>query len=145
MQWLRHTRFEPPSIAEQRQDQLRQERMKLLAAQADARWAAKPSALDAPDKQQPAHMLRSRDPDSASSHSPLQPQSTDSPGMSVADSQQMPQDPPEPATSNDAPTLTTRKRMKKEPKDSPWKTLAQGNPGQDWQPQGWSPPPAKRR
>ena len=64
MQWLRHTRYEPPTVAEQHQDMMRIERMKQLAAQADARWAEKPSALDAPDKQQPVQMLQSRDPDS---------------------------------------------------------------------------------
>lgn len=46
VQWLRHTRFEPPSISEQQLDEIRQAQMKELAAQADARWAAKPSALD---------------------------------------------------------------------------------------------------
>ncbi|KAA8626382.1 NDUFA12 domain containing protein [Pyrenophora tritici-repentis] len=109
MQWLRHTRFEPPTVDEQHQDLIRQARIKQLAAQADARWAEKPSALDAPDKQQPMQMLQSKDPDS---------------GVT-----QM----------NDA---TPRKRMRKEPKDSPWKQAAQS---QEWQPQGWSPAPAKRR
>lgn len=47
-QWLRHTRRDPPSIAEQSQDLVRQENLKVLAAQADARWAAKPSFLDKP-------------------------------------------------------------------------------------------------
>jgi hypothetical protein len=47
-QWLRHTRREPPSIAEQSQDLIRQENLKVLSAQADARWAAKPSFLDKP-------------------------------------------------------------------------------------------------
>jgi NADH dehydrogenase [ubiquinone] 1 alpha subcomplex assembly factor 2 len=46
VQWLRHTRFEPPSINEQQLDEIRQAQMKDLAARADARWAAKPSALD---------------------------------------------------------------------------------------------------
>ncbi|KAI0586581.1 NDUFA12 domain-containing protein [Pyrenophora tritici-repentis] len=64
MQWLRHTRFEPPTVDEQHQDLIRQARIKQLAAQADARWAEKPSALDAPDKQQPMQMLQSKDPDS---------------------------------------------------------------------------------
>ncbi|KAF2259755.1 hypothetical protein CC78DRAFT_426147, partial [Lojkania enalia] len=61
MQWLRHTRYEVPTLAEQRDDIRRQERIKVLAAEADARWASKASALDAPDKQQPVQMLESRD------------------------------------------------------------------------------------
>jgi NADH dehydrogenase [ubiquinone] 1 alpha subcomplex assembly factor 2 len=47
-QWLRHTRIEPPSLNEQSQDLIRQENLKVLAAQADARWAAKPSFLNQP-------------------------------------------------------------------------------------------------
>lgn len=157
MQWLRHTRFEPPTLQEQRQELMRQERIRLLAAQADARWAEKPSALDAPDKQQPAQMLQSRDPDSgvvqpnieedirqrASENVTTEEQERKP--LTTEDAQAMPQDASEAAAVDDAPTLTTRKRMKKEPKDSPWKKAAQGNPGQDWQPTGWSPGPAKKR
>lgn len=47
-QWLRHQREEPPSLAEQTQDVARQARIKLLAAEADARWDAKPSLSDMP-------------------------------------------------------------------------------------------------
>ncbi|KAH7347999.1 hypothetical protein BKA66DRAFT_576357 [Pyrenochaeta sp. MPI-SDFR-AT-0127] len=143
MQWLRHTRFDPPSIAEQKQDMMRQERMKVLAAQADARWASKPSALDAPDKQQPAQMLQSRDPDSGVTQ-PNADHDTrarvEPPQVSEEEAQGMLRDPPVPASAAAAPTLTTRKRMKKEPKDSPWKKATHGNPGEDWQPQGWTPP-----
>lgn len=47
-QWLRHTRSDPPSISEQSQDIIRQQNLKILAAEADARWAAKPSFLEKP-------------------------------------------------------------------------------------------------
>ncbi|KLO80071.1 uncharacterized protein LW93_7517 [Fusarium fujikuroi] len=47
-QWLRHTREDPPSIEEQHSDVLRQVRMQKLAAEADARWEAKPRVMDAP-------------------------------------------------------------------------------------------------
>ncbi|KAF4504375.1 hypothetical protein G6O67_008532 [Ophiocordyceps sinensis] len=47
-QWLRQMRHQPPSLAEQREDVRRQERVKLLAAQADARWEAKPRVTDSP-------------------------------------------------------------------------------------------------
>jgi NADH dehydrogenase [ubiquinone] 1 alpha subcomplex assembly factor 2 len=44
---------------EQSQDIVRQERLKVLAAQADARWAEKPSFLDPPREMgQPARALR---------------------------------------------------------------------------------------
>jgi NADH dehydrogenase [ubiquinone] 1 alpha subcomplex assembly factor 2 len=126
MQWLRHTRFDPPSIAEQQQDLMRQERIKLLAAQADAKWAEKPSALDAPDKQQPVQPLQSKDPDSGLT----QTNTTTATQTSI------------PTATQDAPASTPRKRITKEPKDSPWKQATQS---QDWQPQGWSPAPAKRQ
>ncbi|POR34042.1 Uncharacterized protein TPAR_05708 [Tolypocladium paradoxum] len=47
-QWLRHTRPDAPSLAEQQGDVLRQERVKYLAAQADARWEAKPRVMEDP-------------------------------------------------------------------------------------------------
>lgn len=47
-QWLRQTRDQPPSLAEQREDVRRQERVKLLAAQADARWESKPRVAGGP-------------------------------------------------------------------------------------------------
>ncbi|KAG7290886.1 hypothetical protein NEMBOFW57_000891 [Staphylotrichum longicolle] len=45
-QWLRHTRQNPPTLAEQRAEVARRERMRLLAAQADARWEAKPKVME---------------------------------------------------------------------------------------------------
>jgi NADH dehydrogenase [ubiquinone] 1 alpha subcomplex assembly factor 2 len=47
-QWLRHTRQHPPSITEQSQDLVRQENLKILTAQTNARWAGKQSLLDTP-------------------------------------------------------------------------------------------------
>lgn len=131
VQWLRHTRFDPPSIAEQQQDLVRQERIKMLAAQADAKWAEKPSALDAPDKQQPMLPLQSKDPESGLAQNANQ-STVEIPGSGEA---------PPSAGTNNAPLPRPRKRVTKEPKDSPWKQAAQS---QDWQPQGWSPAPAKR-
>ncbi|KAF2844771.1 hypothetical protein T440DRAFT_473146 [Plenodomus tracheiphilus IPT5] len=161
MQWLRHTRYDPPSVAEQRMDMQRQERMKVLAAQADARWAAKPSALDAPDKQQPVQMLQSRDPDSGVvqmniEHEVRERTSVDGQGQTpdiVSRDEQaspaprdIPRDTPESATpQSDGDLFVAKKKLRKEPKDSkdsPWSQAAQP---QEWQPQGWSPAPAKRR
>ncbi|KAG5915383.1 hypothetical protein E4U61_004641 [Claviceps capensis] len=44
-QWLRYARNTPPSLDEQHEDVVRKERMKVLAAEADARWEAKPRLL----------------------------------------------------------------------------------------------------
>jgi NADH dehydrogenase [ubiquinone] 1 alpha subcomplex assembly factor 2 len=116
MQWLRHTRFEPPSVVEQQQDMRRQEQMKMLAQQADERWASKPSALDSPDKQQPMQMLQSRDPESGVVQTNIDQETRDraepprtleeqqarpQPALADAASQQMPQDPPVPAIADD--------------------------------------------
>lgn len=178
MQWLRHTRYDPPTLAEQQQDTMRQERIKALAAQADAKWASKPSALDAPDKQQPMQMLQSRDPDSGVVPMNLEQErgegrkpvggtrKMDTGGgggagdvvigdeaKRIGGEEEGEEEASElleeigivdPSAKDEAPTLKTRKRMKKEPKDSPWKHAA-GNPGEEWQPTGWSPGPAKRR
>ncbi|KAI4111739.1 MAG: hypothetical protein LQ345_006679 [Seirophora villosa] len=47
-QWLRYTRPAPPSMQELQIDVQRKAQLKQLAAAADARWASKPSVLDAP-------------------------------------------------------------------------------------------------
>ncbi|KAG8529497.1 uncharacterized protein KY384_006134 [Bacidia gigantensis] len=47
-QWLRQTRPEPPSLQEQQNDLIRQQQLKVLARQADERWAQKASVLDKP-------------------------------------------------------------------------------------------------
>ncbi|KPM43486.1 hypothetical protein AK830_g3056 [Neonectria ditissima] len=48
-QWLRHTRREPPTLDELQGDVVRQARIKVLAAEADARWEAKPRVMEAPE------------------------------------------------------------------------------------------------
>ncbi|KAF2403844.1 hypothetical protein EJ06DRAFT_488742 [Trichodelitschia bisporula] len=48
VQWLRHTRADPPSVHEQQQDLVRLENLKHLVAAADARWKSLPSARDPP-------------------------------------------------------------------------------------------------
>ncbi|PSN73378.1 hypothetical protein BS50DRAFT_568924 [Corynespora cassiicola Philippines] len=142
MQWLRHTRFEPPSLAEQQADIARQERMKLLAQAADARWAAKPSALDAPDKQQPVQMLESRDWNTGVTQTNVDQEIREkAASQQPAEAEATPQAQQE----NEAPTLKKKKRMRAEPKDSPWKKAAPSNPGDQWQPDSWSPAPARRR
>ncbi|KAH7093227.1 hypothetical protein FB567DRAFT_587667 [Paraphoma chrysanthemicola] len=159
MQWLRHTRFDAPTLTEQQQDVMRQDRMKVLASQADARWASKPSALDAPDKQQPMQMLQSRDPDSGvvpmnleqearDGKKPLHTLDQQSEPRSVQaeldtqSAQTLPPAPaPTPTPEGDPASIPRRKKVKKEPLDSPW---GQSEPSKDWQPAGWSPAPAKR-
>jgi NADH dehydrogenase [ubiquinone] 1 alpha subcomplex assembly factor 2 len=131
MQWLRHTRPDPPTIAEQQHDLRRRETIKLLAARADQRWAEKPSALDAPDKQQPIQVLESRDPNAGLAQSNVQLASDKTEATETAV-------PPTPQPK--------KQKARKDPKDSPWNKTSQGvNPGDDWQPKGWTPAPAARK
>lgn len=144
MQWLRHTRFEPPSLAEQKSDLIRQEQIKYLAAQADARWASKPSVLDSPDRMQPMQMLQSRHEGSGMAQQNI---AQEHKGRATPSSQirEEIEDARDDEDDRGVPTLKERKVMRKEPKDSPWKQAARGNPSDEWQPQEWKPAPAKRR
>lgn len=144
MQWLRHTRYEPPTIQEQQAEVLRQAQMKQLAAAADARWAAKPSFLDAPDKQQPASMLESRDKSSGLGQGEV----NGGEGRNVKAEPTLVSGVTD--TEDLARETTDQQKHKKivtekEPKDSPWKQAQKGNPGDDWQPKEWAPAPSKRR
>jgi NADH dehydrogenase [ubiquinone] 1 alpha subcomplex assembly factor 2 len=159
MQWLRHTRHDPPSLAEQQANVVRQEQIKVLAARADARWAAVPSALDAPDKQQPMQMLESKDSSSGIKQMNVDQETrehTETPHESIDGIKQ--EDIADEKFAHDeahgtvgdtnanAPTLKTRTVMR-EPiaKDSPWQKPGTANADQAWQPESWTPPPARRR
>ncbi|KAF2659917.1 hypothetical protein K491DRAFT_688777 [Lophiostoma macrostomum CBS 122681] len=149
IQWLRHTRFEPPSLAEQQADVVRQAQMKMLAAQADARWAAKPSALDAPNKQQPIQPLESGDQSSGIRQINVDQEVRDraEPPPTFENAKEVSEQRPttEHESTTTAPTIKPQRVMKKEPTDSPWKQAARTNPGDEWQPQEWSPGPARRK
>jgi NADH dehydrogenase [ubiquinone] 1 alpha subcomplex assembly factor 2 len=122
--------------------------MKVLAAQADARWASKPSFLDAPDKQQPAQMLES----SHSGAGPRQANAVEEAGRREGEPQSILKSEEEIAgdaaeeKANES-TLKVPKKMKKNrgPKDSPWNEVVKGNPGDEWQPNEWRPSPGRRR
>ncbi|KAH7252089.1 hypothetical protein BKA59DRAFT_473683 [Fusarium tricinctum] len=116
-QWLRHTREDPPSVDEQRGDIMRRVRMQQLAAEADARWEAKPRMMDAPQAA-PAPLL------SSVKASPLQHdagkgEQTDTTAMKVKD--------------------------KVEKQDDPWAKAKANGPGETWQPAAWSPTATKKR
>ncbi|KAK4192037.1 NADH-ubiquinone oxidoreductase assembly factor N7BML [Podospora australis] len=126
-QWLRHTRPDPPSLAEQQADVIRQERLKILAAEADARWAAKPSYLDAPDSR-----TKARQP-------PLVG------GSMLEEAKELPRDTKE---EHEREREGTWEKMKKgqqevESKEAkekdPWKKARQGAPSDGWQPKAWTP------
>ncbi|RBR07033.1 uncharacterized protein FIESC28_10849 [Fusarium coffeatum] len=115
-QWLRHTREEPPSVEEQQGDIVRQARMKKLAAEADARWEAKPRVMEAPQAA-PAPLL--------------QPANASSAGQDGK------------GTKADAGAKKAEDEV--ELKDDPWAKAKARAPGETWQPSAWTPPAAKRR
>ncbi|KAL4771223.1 hypothetical protein BDW60DRAFT_190320 [Aspergillus nidulans var. acristatus] len=61
-QWLRYVRTEPPSIQEQQEDLLRQQRIQLLADMQKKKWEAEQARLDAPTTQQPRPATQTSDP-----------------------------------------------------------------------------------
>lgn len=126
-QWLRHTRDAPPSIPEQHAEVRRQQQMRLLAAEADARWAAKPSLLDhageAPGQVgagQPVPALGSRAARGGGQEGALPEEKTRRDAVASGSEQQ--------ATA-----------VKDAEKKDPWAQSRRGGPSEDWQPQAWSP------
>ncbi|KAJ5476623.1 NADH:ubiquinone oxidoreductase17.2kDa subunit [Penicillium sp. IBT 31633x] len=126
-QWLRHVRQHPPSLEEQRQDLVRQAQIKQLARLADERWASKASFLDKPKTQQPV-------PPTQSHGTTLDP-----PAANAAPAQQAPTSTTSPNTAPKAnPAPGEPKKTQKE-KENPWARANSTNPGEEWQPEAWSP------
>jgi len=144
-QWLRHTRAEPPSVDEQRSDLLRQERIKVLAAEADARWAAKPSYIDGPEMGQAAPPLRS--PRREDGPNPAGTLAEDV--RETMSSGNRPDEEPGSSKKETWGVLQEEEKEKmrtgKQPETDPWKQADAGVPGQNWQPQGWNPSASPKR
>ncbi|EEH07317.1 conserved hypothetical protein [Histoplasma capsulatum G186AR] len=115
-QWLRYARQDAPTIQEQQNELLRQERIKHLAKLADERWASKPSFLDRPQGQHP-------DPAIQCSHE-LHPPPATQPDKSLGDEE---------------PELKDQGKKTK----SPWARNT-GGPSEGWQPESWKPAPKGR-
>lgn len=130
-QWLRHMRDRPPSIQEQHIELRRQQQMKQLAAQADARWEAKPKMMDVPPGEstgQPVPALEGRLA-RAGGKEAGQAEVTRTDAIASGEDQVPTQEKPE---------------QKEIEKEDPWKKSSRGGPSEDWQPQAWSPPASKR-
>ncbi|KFA75080.1 hypothetical protein S40288_04047 [Stachybotrys chartarum IBT 40288] len=119
-QWLRYTRDTIPTISEQQAEVVRQARMKMLAAEADARWEAKPRVMEDVGT-----------PGTGRLGQPVPPLRT---GSDTA------QRPP-PGEREDA---RQESQPAEETKD-PWAKAKASGPGESWQPTPWSPPATKRR
>lgn len=135
MQWLRHTRTEAPSIPEQKTELIRQERIRLLAAQADERWKSKPSVLDRPDKQQPPPALGLKDPGGYA------PQTEPEDKQGVRNAAGTPQEVIENVEGKEHDKGRFKGETKQKTKeDPPWMQKSV-----EWQPEPWNPQPARRR
>lgn len=152
-QWLRHTRTDPPSLTEQSQDLVRQRNLKVLAAQADARWAAKPSFLDAPDRSQPIPALELKDQGgyTQTAESPDKKGVRSAIGGGLEDIPQSAEETLKPVKEAKTSEVERKhqeglgqknKRRQEQPKpvaepgDDPWKQ-ARGGPSEGWQPKAW--------
>ncbi|TRX91171.1 hypothetical protein FHL15_007959 [Xylaria flabelliformis] len=116
-QWLRHQRPDPPTMQEQIAELQRQARIKVLAAEADARWEAKDSLLDMPGKKSVGEIGPGKTGKVKGEEARKEV------GEGVKEDTQKP-----------------------DPDPDPWKQAAQrGAPGETWQPEAWAPAPAKKR
>ncbi|KAK8124453.1 uncharacterized protein PG998_000212 [Apiospora kogelbergensis] len=127
-QWLRYQRPTPPTLAEQRLDVARRQRMKVLAAEADARWAAKPSFLDRPAATQDMPPPPSAAADIA------QKDTADTTTTTTQVKQK-------PVAGAEKKTQT----QEEEDKADPWKKATASGPSEEWQPAAWSPTNARKR
>ncbi|UPK90288.1 hypothetical protein LCI18_001223 [Fusarium solani-melongenae] len=118
-QWLRHTRQDPPTLEEQEGDVVRQVRMKKLAAEADARWEAKPRVMEAPEAA-PAPLLSSA-------------QAGGSPPQQDVGRERQP------------PAGAKEVEEEVEKSDDPWAKAKARGPGESWQPTAWNPTATRKR
>ncbi|PKS10026.1 hypothetical protein jhhlp_004651 [Lomentospora prolificans] len=140
-QWLRYMRPNPPTLDEQRAEISRQERLKMLAAQADARWEAKPKLMqDAKPREDtltmgPAvpsvegHQAGEADPVAAEQGRKVVGKSSTRTvaGATTANAAA--------AAEDDEPEID---------KADPWAGAKAREQNADWQPQAWTPSKAKR-
>ncbi|UKZ59343.1 uncharacterized protein TrAtP1_000656 [Trichoderma atroviride] len=124
-QWLRHTRREAPTMDEQRAELVRQERMKLLAAEADARWEAKPRVMEAPREEEPARRL------------PLAEERAQQPVEG--------EDTKTTATRKEKPSQAAKQDEDKADAKDPWARARAQGPGENWQPTAWNPTAAAKK
>ncbi|KAH7062568.1 hypothetical protein B0J12DRAFT_707820 [Macrophomina phaseolina] len=136
IQWLRHTRPDPPTVAEQQLDEIRQVRLKQLAADADARWAAKPSALDPPPQSQTTPGLRPRDP------AAYAPQTEPEEREGVRNAVGAPEEVKASAAGEENVDKGRFKGDTQEKAPAPWQ---EPKSAQEWQPAPWAPKIARKK
>jgi NADH dehydrogenase [ubiquinone] 1 alpha subcomplex assembly factor 2 len=120
---------------------IRQENLKILAAQADQRWNEKASVLDAPGNVmgQPLPTLGVGMAQGETSDGAMKGKSGSTGGVtSIVDDTTEPESVGNQARESTLQPETTRESKKSEDeKEDPWKK-AQGGPSEQWQPQAWT-------
>ncbi|KAI0802271.1 hypothetical protein GGR55DRAFT_458754 [Xylaria sp. FL0064] len=146
-QWLRHQRLEAPTMAEQVAELQRQARMKLLAAEADARWAAKPSLLDMPPTKTAPPTTSTTTTTATTSQSPGTSESVSESGEQAQRASRKDGTETKGGVQGAAHTETETKLSQAKADTDPWKRAQRGAPGETWQPQAWTPTsaPARKR
>ncbi|KAK3902056.1 hypothetical protein C8A05DRAFT_15836 [Staphylotrichum tortipilum] len=144
--WLRHTRASPPSLAEQRAEVARQAEIKLLAARADARWAAKAKVME--DGKAGRKVLGEGAGVKAAPQPALDTEQRAGPGSRVLMEEEGAGEKGTALRDNEAVDRReeTWRRMRQEAAEAkqhqkgpdPWKQ-ARGGPSENWQPKAWEP------
>ncbi|KAI0201437.1 hypothetical protein F4808DRAFT_425187 [Astrocystis sublimbata] len=125
-QWLRHQRSDPPSMQEQLGELQRQARIKVLAAEADARWEAKDSLLDMPKETSAGTHTKGVGEKTTKGTAEMEGRGE----IGVRESKE----------------VGGGKTETQKPDPDPWKRAATPSaPGETWQPEAWTPAPAKKR
>lgn len=125
---------------EQQYEVARQANMLQLAAEADARWNSVPSFLDSPNKQQPAPAIGVQDPAGYMHNNQTEPTENEGVRSAVGDEGEV-----KAATEGRTVDEGRFKGKAKDKDANPWKQRSRKGPGEDWQPQSWSPGVAQRR
>lgn len=164
-QWLRHVRDTPPSVDEQVADVHRQTQTRQLAQLADARWAAKPRFEDMTDHERQLLEESRKTPavrERVETDMEAVARAKARAGVHAAEKKQAPektharqepaQEPgkdgePQPVQRAQKPVSEAHKNKNKIPLPphmvDPW--VSAKNPGDNWQPQAWTPTPGSKR
>ena len=123
--------------------------MKELAAEADERWNSKESFLDAPQRQQPAPAIGTKDP---GGYVPMtEPENKQGVASAVEEQEKVGQaldgeKVDEGRFRGEGSERPRGKKGKKDKEAAPWANQqAKGSPGESWQPSSWTPGAAPRR
>ncbi|KAI9813640.1 MAG: hypothetical protein M1827_003711 [Pycnora praestabilis] len=143
-QWLRQARPDAPSFLEQQTDITRQAQLKQLAQVADERWASKPSFLAQPTttpvgREQPAPATLPRDPGGYVGKT----ESEEKEGVRSAVGGEVNGIMDVEGKAEEGRVGKRGKGKRKEDEKNPWDVNRKG-PSEGWQPQAWTPGPARR-